>query len=248
MKSSGERVAIVTGGGRSIGRAIALKLAEQGCVVVVCSRTQSEIDVTAGIIQEQGGRSAAIRADVASEDDVGRVVRASKDLFGRVDVLVNNAGNYLQKGLEQTSRSEWDWVVGANLTGPFLMTRAVVPAMRAVGGGRIVNVSSLFGVNPGSSVSAYVAAKAGLIGLTKALALELLPARIQVNAVCPGAVNTSEQAEELESQHYKVGEHLIPRDIAEVVAFLVSDQASQITGGEINVPGATHFAVKTKVI
>ena len=242
--TTASRVAIVTGGGRNIGRAIAIKLAEQGYAVVVCSRTQSEIDVTAGIIQEQGGRSAAIRADVASDDDVARVVHAARELFGRIDVVVNNAGNWLQKPVDETTRSEWDAAIGANLTGPFLMSRAVVPVLRGQGGGRIINVSSLFGLTAGSNVAAYVAAKSGLIGLTRALARELRPFRINVNAVCPGAVDTTEEAEVLEGRHYALGEHLLPRDVAETIAFLASDGASQISGAALEIPGGTDFEVR----
>src|SRR5579872_483843 len=159
-----KRVAIVTGAGRNIGRAIALELHARDCAVVVCARSQSEIDVTAGIIQEQGGRSCAIRADVTSEDDMGRVIKAAKDLFGSVDFLVNNAGAYLWKKVDETSLSEWNAQIGSNLTGPFIATKAVLPLMKAQGFGRIVNVSSLFGVTPGANVAAYVAAKSGLIG------------------------------------------------------------------------------------
>jgi 3-oxoacyl-[acyl-carrier protein] reductase len=243
MKAPSGNVAIVTGGGRNIGRAVAIKLAEQGYAVIVCARTQREIDVTAGIIQEQGGRSAAIRADVMKEDDVAKVLGAARDLFGRVDLLINNAGNYLRKPVEQTTLGEWELVLGANLTGPFLMTKAVVPFMKAQRGGHIVNVSSLFGLNPGTDVCAYVAAKSGLIGLTKAVARELRPHRILVNAICPGAVDTSEDAQELEDKYYALGEHLLPRDVAEAVAFLASDGASQISGAVMEVPGPTDFEV-----
>jgi NAD(P)-dependent dehydrogenase (short-subunit alcohol dehydrogenase family) len=240
------RVAIVTGGGRNIGRSIAIKLAEQGHAVVVCSRTQAEIDVTAGIIQEQGGRSAAIRADIMNEDDVTRVVAAGRELFGKIDVLVNNAGSWLHRPIDQTTRAEWEQVLGSNLTGVFLMSRAIVPVMKEQGGGRIINVSSLYGLTPGVNVAGYVAAKSGLIGFTKATARELRPFKINVNAVCPGAVDTSEEGEELEGKHYPLGQHLLPRDVAECVAFLASDAASQVTGAAIEVPGATEFEVQER--
>src|SRR5579871_4554087 len=151
-----KKVAIVTGAGRNIGRAIAIELHQRECAVVVCARSQAEIDVTAGIIQEQGGRSCAIRADVTKEDEVARVVKAAKDLYGRLDFLVNNAGCYLHKTIEDTSLEEWVQTVNSNLTGPFITTKAVLPLMKAQGGGRIVNVSSLFGVMPGANVAAYV--------------------------------------------------------------------------------------------
>src|SRR5262249_32279426 len=162
-----------------------------------CSRTQAEIDVTAGIIQEQGGRSAAIRADVMNEDDVARVVAAARELFGKIDVLVNNAASWLHRPIDQTTRAEWEQVLGSNLTAVFLTSRAIVPVMKEQGGGRIVNVSSLYGLTPGVNVAGYVAAKSGLIGFTRAIARELRPFKINVNAVCPGAVDTSEEGEEL---------------------------------------------------
>ncbi len=239
-----QKVAIVTGGGRNIGRAIAIELHQRECAVVVCARSQAEIDVTAGIIQEQGGRSCAIRADVTKEDEVARVVKAAKDLYGRLDFLVNNAGCYLHKTIEDTSLEEWVQTVNSNLTGPFITTKAVLPLMKAQGGGRIVNVSSLFGVMPGANVAAYVAAKSGLIGLTRQLARELRPFKITVNAVCPGAVNTSDDAVELEEKRYNFGEHLLPRDVAETVGFLLSDAASQVSGTALEVPGGTDFEVR----
>jgi 3-oxoacyl-[acyl-carrier protein] reductase len=239
-----KKVAIVTGGGRNIGRAIALELHQRGCSVLVCARSQQEIDLTAGIIQEQGGRSVAIRADVTSEDEMARVMKAAKDIFGRVDFLVNNAGTYLWKKIDETSLVDWNGLIGANLTGPFIATRAVLPMMKEQGGGRIVNVASLFGVTPGVNVCAYVAAKSGLIGLTKALAKELRPHKITVNAVCPGAVNTGDDAPELEEKRWAFGEHLLPRDVAEAVGFLLSESSSQISGTALEIPGGTDFEVK----
>jgi 3-oxoacyl-[acyl-carrier protein] reductase len=239
-----KKVAIVTGAGRNIGRAIALELHARDCAVVVCARSQSEIDVTAGIIQEQGGRSVAIRADVTSEDDMNRVVKAAKDLFGSIDFLVNNAGAYLWKKVDETSLAEWNAQIGANLTGPFIATKAVLPLMKTQGSGRIVNVSSLFGVTPGANVAAYVAAKSGLIGFTRALARELRPHKITANVVAPGAVNTGDDAPDLEDKRWSFGEHLLPRDVAEAVAFLVSDHASQISGTALEIPGGTDFEVR----
>jgi 3-oxoacyl-[acyl-carrier protein] reductase len=238
------KVAIVTGGGRNIGRAIALELHQKGTAVVVCARSQAELDVTAGIIQEQGGTGVAIRADVTQEQDVAHVIDAAKELFGRVDYLVNNAGCYLMKSIEETSLAEWQQTLALNLQAPFLMTRAVLPLMKAQGGGRIVNVSSLFGVTPGAKVAAYVASKSGLIGLTRALAKELRPFHITVNAVCPGSVNTTEESAALEDKHWPFGEHLLPRDVAESVAYLISDAASQISGSVIEIPGGTDFEVR----
>jgi 3-oxoacyl-[acyl-carrier protein] reductase len=239
-----DRVAIVTGGGRNIGRAIAYRLAELGCAVVVCARTQKEIDHTAGVIQEQGGRSIAVSCDVSKEEDVARVVDATLKFFGRIDFLVNNAGNYLEKSISDTTNEEFDETVNANLRGAFLGTKAVVPHLKDAPSGRIVNVASLLGLIPSSNVALYCAAKAGLIGFSQALARELHSAGVNVNAVCPGAVTTAEdQVIELEETRPVLGHRLIPRDVADVVAYLLTDPSSQITGAAIEIPGATGFRV-----
>lgn len=238
-----DRVAIISGGGRNIGRAIAYRLHELGCAVVVCSRTQKEIDHTAGVIQEQGGRSMAICCDVGQEADVLRLIDATRTVFGRVDFVINNAGNWLQKPVDETSLAEFDTVINANLRGPFLLSRAVVPIFKRQGGGRIVNVASLYGVHPDANASVYSAVKAGLIGFTKALARELHAHHINVNAVCPGAVTTGEEAIELEVTHWALGEQLLPRDVADVVAYLLIDGSSQITGAAIEIPGRTGMRI-----
>jgi len=239
-----DRVAIISGGGRNIGKAIAYRLFEMGCQVVVCARTQKEIDHVAGVIQEQGGRSAAICCDVGDEAQVQRVVEATIKVFGRVDFLVNNAGNYLEKKLADTTIEDFDAAVSGNLRGAFLLSKAVVPHLRKNDdGGRIVNVSSLLAQIPGSDTAVYCAVKAGLIGFSKALARELHSDGINVNAVCPGMVTTGEQAIELEETRWKLGEHLLPRDVADVVAYLLTDESSQITGAAIQIPGATGIKV-----
>lgn len=238
-----DRVAIVSGGGRNIGRAIAYRLHELGCAVVVCARTQKEIDHVAGVIQEQGGRSVAICCDVGREDQVQRVVEATLKVFGRIDFLVNNAGNFFQKPIAETTADEFDEAVRANLRGAFLLSRAILPELKRRGGGRIVNVSSLLALIPGADVAAYACVKAGLIGFTKALARELHADRINVNAVCPGAVTTGDKAIELEETRWALGEQLLPRDVADVVAYLLTDGASQITGTAIEIPGTTGIKV-----
>lgn len=238
-----DRVAIITGGGRNIGAAIAYKLNELACNVVVCARTQKEIDHTAGVIQEQGGRSMAICCDVAKEEDVARVVEATLQHFGRVDFLINNAGAFLSKPVDETTTDEYDLIVDTNLRGAFLMSRALVPHFKKQGGGRIVSVSSLFGVIPSANVAVYCAAKAGMIGLTRALARELHRHHINVNAVCPGAVTTGDEVVELEETRWALGEQLLPRDVADVVAWLLTDASSQVTGAVIDIPGSTGFRV-----
>ena len=238
------KVAIVTGGGRHIGQSIAYRLSELGCKVVVCARTQKEIDHTAAVIQEQGGQSIAVNADVGKEEDVMCVINACLKFYGRIDFLVNNAGNYLCKPLLETSLKEFDDAIHANLRGAFLFSRAAIPELKKAPSGRIVNVASLFGILPGANVAVYSAVKAGLIGFTKALAREVHADGINVNAVCPGAVTwTEDQVIELEETRHVLGHHLLPRDVADTVAFLIEDQSAQITGAAIEIPGATGMKV-----
>ena len=237
-----DKVAIVTGGGRNIGAAIAYRLFEEGCNVVVCARTQEEIDHTAGVIQEQGGRAFAVNCDVSKEEDVKRVLDAAVKFFGRVDFLINDAGNYFRKPFAETTAADFDTLVNSNLRGAFLFSQAVLPELKKVESGRIVNMSSLFGVIPGSNVAGYAAVKAGLIGFTKALARELHADGVNVNAVCPGEVDNETEVETDETRR-GLGRVLRPRDVADVVAYLLTEGSSQITGAAIQVPGQTDFSV-----
>jgi 3-oxoacyl-[acyl-carrier protein] reductase len=237
-----DKVAIVTGGGRNIGAAIAYRLHEEGCNVVVCARTQKEIDHTAGVIQEQGGRAFAVNCDVSKEEDVKRVLEAAVKFFGRVDFLINNAGNYISKPFAETTAADFDELVNSNLRGAFLFSQAALPELKKVESGRIVNMSSLFGVIPGSNVAGYAAVKSGLIGFTKALARELHADGVNVNAVCPGEVDSETEIETDETRR-GLGRVLRPRDVADVVAYLLTDGSSQITGAAIQVPGQTDFSV-----
>lgn len=242
MKLAGDTV-IVTGGGQGIGQTIAFKLAKMGARVVVCARTQKNIDHTVGVIQEQGGQAAAICADVTVEADVKRVIDGTLKVFGKPTLLVNNAGNYIYKALADTSLEDWNASIQLGLNAPFMFVKACLPHMRAAGYGRVVNISSLFGAHPYTkNLAGYCAAKSGLIGFTQALAHELRPDKINVNVVCPGAVNSDDA--ELEKQRFKFGEHLLRRDVAETVAFLLSAQSSQISGASIEVCGGTGFETK----
>lgn len=242
MSVSG-KVAIVTGAGKGIGQSIAFSLARAGAKVIVCARTQKDIDHTVGVIQEQGGISAGISADVTDEHAVARVVEGALKVFGPPTLLVNNAGNYIYKALAETSLEDWNKSISVSLTAPFLFIRAVLPGMREAGYGRIVNVSSLFAVHPHSkNLSGYCAAKAGLLGLTKQLSYELRADRININAVCPGAVNKNDS--ELEKERFRFGEHLLRRDVAESVLFLLSEEASQISGAVLEIPGGTGFETR----
>ncbi len=194
MKALRGKAALVTGGGRGIGRATALKLADEGCDVAVCSRTKSEVDVAAKEIRAAYGvKSVGLGCDVRIQEDVRRAVARTLDEFGRIDILVNNAGTLVYKPAIETSEKEWDDVIDTNLKGPFLFSKEVIPHMARQRSGTIVNVSSGAGRTGFADLSAYCASKFGLLGFTQSLAKEAGKFGIKVYAVCPGSVATRMQ-------------------------------------------------------
>ena len=167
------KVAVITGGGRGIGRAIALKFAGEGAAVVVAARTESEIEAVVKEIRAAGGRAAAVPADVADEKHCEHLIRAAEAEFDRIDILVNNAGHYGPvKPVEEITPFEWDRVVAVHLRGAYLLTRLVLPGMYARGSGVILNISSLSAKSAFGWGSPYAAAKAGMLGLTRVVAAE----------------------------------------------------------------------------
>ncbi len=180
------RVALVTGAGEGLGRAVALRFAAEGADVIAVSLVQAELDEVERLAADSGLSLAALEADVGEEDDTARVAGAVLEMHGRLDVLVNNAGIIAVKPIEETQPSEWDRIVRTNLRGPFLYCRAFVPAMKREGGGTIINVSSMSGVQGFVGEAAYCPSKYGLEGLTQTLALELAPWNIRVCSVHPG--------------------------------------------------------------
>jgi 3-oxoacyl-[acyl-carrier protein] reductase len=185
-----DKVAIVTGSGRGIGRATALELAKEGANVVATARTEEEIKRTSEEIKEFGREAISVRCDVRSSNDIKNLVRKTIEKFGRIDVLVNNAGVAIYKPLVEITEEEWKETIDINLKGAFLCSREVLPVMVRQNSGIIVNISSGLGKIGAANFSAYCAAKFGVIGLTEALAKEVEDKGIRVYAVCPRAVDT----------------------------------------------------------
>ncbi|MBB6730801.1 SDR family NAD(P)-dependent oxidoreductase [Cohnella zeiphila] len=248
--SWGGKVAIVTGGGGGIGRAVAHAFADGGAQVVVVGRTGSKVDAVAADIAAKGGRAVGMAADVSSEPDVRRVVRETKERFGRIDIMVNNAAVCPQARLTETSLDEWNGVITNNLTSVFLFCREAVPVMIEGGGGAIVNVSSVHALATLEGYAAYAASKAGIAGLTRAIALDYAKLNIRANTVLPGAVHTPmlessvrnldtprEQIMKEWDESQPVGRVGRPEEIASVVLFAASPANSFMTGATLVADG-----------
>lgn len=184
------KVAVVIGGGRGIGRETARRFASAGARVVVAARTASQLEGVVAEIIARGGEATAWPVDITRPDSVQRLAQAVGKAYRRVDVLVNSAGDSLIAHLDATSEADWDRVIDTNLKGPFLCIRAMLDLLRASPGAHVVNIASKVGLTGHAQVTAYTAAKAGLIGFSRALALELKPENIRVVVICPGPVDT----------------------------------------------------------
>ncbi|HEY8348152.1 MAG TPA: 3-oxoacyl-ACP reductase family protein [Symbiobacteriaceae bacterium] len=231
------QAALVTGASRGIGRAVALALAEAGAAVTVVYRErQQAAEAVVAEITGRGGRAFACQGDVANPADCTRMVEETISRFGRLDILVNNAGIALEKLLVDTTVEEWDRLMAVHLRGMFVCTRAALPGMIERRYGRIINISSIWGISGAAGEVAYSTAKAGQIGFTRALAREVGGFGITVNCVAPGAVAT-EMNKDLTGPalqewlaHTPVGRLGTPEEIAAVVRFLASPGAGFITG------------------
>ena len=241
------RVAIVTGGSRGIGLTSARLLAEDGASVVVSGRDAARLEAATRELEAAGAAVLGVAADAARREDVDRLVEAARERFGRIDVLVNNAGMTRDQLLVRMKDDDWDQVLATNLRGVFLMTRAVGKVMMRQRSGRIINISSTAGAMGNAGQVNYSAAKAGVIGLTKAAARELAHWNILVNAVAPGLIETDMTASlPAEAREALLGQVPlkrigVARDVAEVVRFLAGDGAAYITGQTIHVNGGLYM-------
>lgn len=254
------QVAIVTGGGRGIGRAIAHKLASEGAAVLVAARTESETNNVAAEIQAAGGRASYISADLARESDCEEIVAAARKAFGAVHILVNNGATYGPvQPVEKFSARDWDEVMAINLRAPMLLSKLVLPEMYRRKSGTILNISTTSAKLAFALSGAYAASKAGLIGLTRVLAAEGGRKGVRVNALCPGPVTETKMSRDLTKEFsayfQSAGDEALNRmlegilqgrpqtaeEIASAALFLVSDEARAITGQTLNVDGGMTF-------
>lgn len=239
------RVAIVTGASSGIGRAIAIKLHRAGARVALLDIREDGRELE----RELGGNVRFYKCDVSSSGEVEETVRRVYEDFGRIDIVVNAAGVIIRKSVVETGEEEWDWVMNVNLKGPYLVSKYAIPYMVRGGGGSIVNVASGWGLKGGPRAAAYCASKAGLVNLTRAMAIDHGAEGVRVNCVAPGDVDTPMLREEARQLGMDLEEFLreaarrpIPRigrpeDVANAVLFLVSDMASWVTGSVLVVDG-----------
>jgi 3-oxoacyl-[acyl-carrier protein] reductase len=242
------KVAIITGGSRGIGAEIGARLADDGATVVVSGRDADHLQRAVRSLEAQGGAALGIVADAASREDCERLVDAARQQFGRIDILVNNAGMTRDDLIIRMKDEDWDRVMDVNLRAAFLMTRAVSKVMvRAKRGGRIINITSTAGAMGNAGQTNYSAAKAGLIGFTKASARELAHWSILVNAVAPGLIETDmtanipAAAREALLAQVPLKRSGTVREVAEIVRFLAGDGATYVTGQVFHVNGGLYM-------
>ena len=243
-----DRVAVVTGSGRGIGEAVALALSKEGACVVVSDIDAGSAQKTSDQINSMQGKSMAVRADVSSRSEVRDLFNKTIERFGRIDILVNNAGIFSRTPILEISEDQWDRVIDVNLKGTFLCCQEAVPVMLKQRYGRIVNMASLAGKRGGvTSGINYASSKGGVISLTRALAKQLAPHNILVNAIAAANIETEmlqayePEARETQLREIPLGRYGRPEEVAKVVVFLVSDDAGYIVGETINVNGGVFM-------
>jgi len=250
------RTALVTGGGRGIGRAVALRLAEAGAAVAVSARTRAELEAVADLVRSQGPGAAALVADVSRPEDVRRLFGEARSALGPVDVLVNGAGVAPSALVAKTSDEAWRSAIDTNLSGAFYCMREAIGPMAERGWGRIVSIASIAGKTGMPYIAAYAASKHGVLGLTKCAALEVAAQGVTVNAVCPGYVDTPMTDASVLRIMEKTGlpaadvrkrledmspqkRLFTPEEVAALVLFLCGDEARGVTGQALSLDGGT---------
>ena len=247
MFSLKDKVAVVTGASQGIGHETALALAEAGAKVVVAARNEEKLTALVAEIAAAGGEAVGVKMDVADAEQVKAGFKQVIEKFGRLDILVNNAAVTRDGLAMRMKKDDWDAVLQTNLTGAHLCIQQALPAMMKARAGRIINISSIVAQMGNAGQANYVAAKAGLIGLTKAIAIEIASRNITVNAVAPGFIETpmtdvlpDKVKEELKTKS-PLGRMVSARDLAAAILFLASDEAGYITGHVLNVNGGMHL-------
>lgn len=239
------KIAIITGAGSGIGRGIALAFIKEGAKVVVADWSEEGGKGTVDQIEKKHGEAIFIKTDVSKEEDVKQLVEAGLEKFGRVDILVNNAGIYKTYNLHEMTEEDWDKTINVNLKSVFLISKEVIPEMLKQGRGKIVNIASIAGLVGFAQSGAYCASKGGIIALTKEMALEYAPKKINANCICPGVIRTamtkdmiadpaSKQFLESSTPYPRLGE---PEDIAQAAVYLASDESDFVTGAVLVVDG-----------
>lgn len=239
------KVALITGGGKGIGRAIALGLAECGARVVVAARTEAELEQVVADIKQKGGQATAQPVDLMDGEQINSLVKATKQAYGRIDILINNAARSFLRPLMELREDGWDKVFNVNCKAVFLLSRAAAKLMQEQGGGRIINITTIGAVRGGAGMGVYHASKAALNMLTKCMAVEWAPLNINVNAVGPGLTKTSfskplwknPEVEKKVAAKIPKGRLAEAEDIVGAVKFLCSEDSSYITGQTIYVDG-----------
>jgi 3-oxoacyl-[acyl-carrier protein] reductase len=247
MFSLKDKVALITGASQGIGRDTALALAQAGAKVAVAARNEEKLASLVAEIESAGGSALAVKMDVADADQVKAGFKQVLEKFGRLDILVNNAA-ITRDGLSmRMKQDDWEAVLKTNLTGAHLCIQQALSTMMRARSGRIINISSVVAQSGNAGQANYVAAKAGLIGLTKAVAIEIASRNVTVNAVAPGFIETpmtdvlSDKVKDELKTRIPLGRMGSPRDVAAAIIFLASDEASYITGHVLNVNGGMHL-------
>ncbi len=249
MQRLSGKVALITGGGTGIGRACALLFAREGAAVAIAGRRKGPLEAAARDIDAAGGRALAITCDVVNGKSVESALASTVKEFGGLHIVVNNAGAVVVAAADETSDEDWDNVVASNLTGTFKVSRAALPYLRAAGGGTIVNIGSILGIVARKQRAAYCAAKAGVTGLTKAMALDHAHEKIRINCVCPSLIETElglksiREAPDPEAERKRRTEGIplgrlgLPEDVAQLALYLASEESAWVTGAAIPLDG-----------